>query len=253
MRKILTIAGLTFREMIREKLVMVIAVLAIFLTGVGLLLGQMSFAEQERILADLGFAVTELSACALSLFVGAQLIAKEVERQTCLLLLSRPLSRTQFLLGKALGLAGLLLLLVMALQILIAILVGFRNTVMPALVIGSSIVLKSWILLAWAVMASIFVRPVLAAFSGVMIYLLGHWLGELEYFAGKSGEELFRQLAAAARWVTPNFDRFNWKSYFFIEHPPAGGDIMILTWHGGAWIFVLLVAASMLFRRKDIV
>ena len=91
MYKVWTLARTTLREMLRERVFMVAVLVAIALLGLSFLLGALSFAEQRKILTDFGFLAIQISGLGISLFSGAYLLAKEIEKQTCLLILSRPL------------------------------------------------------------------------------------------------------------------------------------------------------------------
>src|SRR4051812_6925954 len=98
------IAKNTFREIIRDRILYGLHIFAILLIGFSLVLGELSFAEQTRISINFGLAGIHLSAITLSIFIGSSLVAKEIEKQTILTLLARPVSRLQFLVGKYLGL-----------------------------------------------------------------------------------------------------------------------------------------------------
>lgn len=252
MRILWTLAANTFREMIREKMVLVILGLAAFLLALSILLGELTFDEAERLLADVGFAAIELAAVALALFAGSTLLAREIERQTCLLVLAKPVSRQIFMLGKGLGLSMLLLCLVAGLTFLLALLLGRWDSLGAIGLVGLSIFLKSLILLGWTLFAGVWIRPVLSVLFGVSLYLLGHWLTDLAFFA-KDAEKDWDAAVAFLRWVTPNFDRFNWKSHYFIMNPPPMHDIVGALLHTLAWLILLLGLGGWSFRRRDIV
>lgn len=251
MKIIVTLALNSFREMIRERLFVVVAGLAFFLVALSLLLGEMTIDEAERLLADLGLLATELATAAIALFSGAYVLARELDRQTCLLILSKPVSRFQFLVGKWAGTALLLLAMTVVMDVTLTLLLGrFGDTLVIA---SASILVKALVLLSWALFASTFVRPILALFSGVCLYLLGHWLTDLAFFAERSKEEAPVAAVKVLRWIVPNFDLFNWKDHFHLVQPPPARDIIGMGLHGAAWVILLLAAAGIVFRRKDLV
>src|SRR5436305_70886 len=104
MRAIYVIAVNTFHEIIRDRILYGILVFALLLIGISLALGQLSFAEQSRISANFGFTGIHLAAAILAIFIGSSLVSREIEKRTIMTLLVRPLSRTQFIIGKFLGL-----------------------------------------------------------------------------------------------------------------------------------------------------
>lgn len=256
MVKVWTLARTTLREMLREKVFFVVVIIAVALLGLSILLGAMSFAEQQRILADFGFLAIQIALMGVALFTGAFLLAKEVEKQTCLLILSRPVSREQFLLGKIGGVLLLNFLLVLSLGLLMAILLNVWTS--PQVVISFveicfSLWLESTVVLCIVICLSLIVRPVLALSMGFVVFLLGHWLADLTYFAEKSKEVLFIEIVKILHWVTPNFFKVNWKSYYFLQKGIPLEQVGWMTVHLCGWVFLLILVSNFLFRRKDIV
>lgn len=251
MKSALLIAQTSFRELMREKISFAAFGGAFFLLALSLVLGEMTIDESERLLADLGFAATEFAVCALALFAGSFALAREIERQTCLLILSKPISRSQFLVGKWAGVAFLLLLFVIVFCLTLLILI--RQPFLNFIPIAASILVKSWILLSWTLFVSTLTRPILALISGLALYLLGHWQGDLLVFAVKSEDPLRIWIVENLRWIVPSFDLFNWKNYFHLVEGPLARDILGMSLQGAAWVSILLVIGGFFFRRKDLV
>ncbi|MFZ4403701.1 MAG: ABC transporter permease [Pseudobdellovibrionaceae bacterium] len=256
MRKIFILAKTSLQEMLREKLFLIIVFVGLILIGITMILGQLTFAEQSKILADFGFMSIQLSTLAISLFYGSYMMAKEVEKQTCLLMLSRPISRTQFMLGKFFGVMALNTLLIFSLCLLLQFLLGVWSS--PQQTLNSFIIViqlwfESTIILALALAASFVVRPVLALMTALVIFLCGHWLGDLQYFAEKSKDPFYLKVVDIAQWTMPNLNKMNWKSYFFLEKGFTSDQLIWMVAHSLGWILFYILLARFLFRRKDIV
>lgn len=256
MFKVLTLAKTTLREMLRERVFLVVVVIAVILFALSFLLGALSLAEQRKILADFGFLGIQVAVLGVSLFSGAYLLAKEIEKQTCLLILSRPVTRDQFILGKVLGVLALNLILVSSLGILLALLLGLWNEPQRWLSffeICLSLWMESAVLLCLVIGLSLVVRPVLALSSGFVIFLLGHWLSDLAFFAEKSKEAFFVTVVKALHWLVPNLYRLNWKSDYFLENGIPAQNVLWMLGHMLGWFLIYLVCTNFFFRRKDIV
>lgn len=256
MAKVWTLARTTLREMLREKVFFVVILLAIALLGLSLLLGALSFDEQRKILADFGFLAIQIAVLGVSLFSGSYMLAKEIEKQTCLLILSRPISRNQFLLGKIFGVVALNTILLSALASVLWVLLGLWKE--PKLWMSfTEICLSLWfesiVILSAVIWFSLVVRPVLALCAGFILFLLGHWLGDLSYFAEKSGEAIFVNVVKGLHWITPNLYKLNWKSAYFLEKGIATQDFLWMIAHMTGWFIILILIANFFFRRKDIV
>ncbi|MDG0816724.1 ABC transporter permease [Bdellovibrio svalbardensis] len=256
MFKVLTLAKTTLREMLRERVFLVVVVIAVILFALSFLLGALSLAEQRKILADFGFLGIQVALLGVSLFSGAYLLAKEIEKQTCLLILSRPVTRDQFILGKIFGVLALNVILVTSLGILLALLLGLWNEPQrwgTFFEICLSLWMESAVLLCLVIGLSLVVRPVLALSSGFVIFLLGHWLSDLAFFAEKSKEAIFVTAVKALHWVVPNLYRLNWKSDYFLENGIPFANILWMLGHMLGWFLIYLVFTNFFFRRKDIV
>jgi ABC-type transport system involved in multi-copper enzyme maturation permease subunit len=102
--RIRTLAANTVREAVRNRVLYVLLFFALVLIGTGVLLSTLSYVERERILQDVGLASIRLFGAAIALFVGVGLIHKEVDRRTIFTILSKPVARSEFLVGKFAGL-----------------------------------------------------------------------------------------------------------------------------------------------------
>src|SRR5690606_830212 len=204
-----------------------------------ILLGQLSFDESQKILADIGLTAVQISSIGLALFTGSYMISREIERQTCLLMLSRPVSRDEFLLGKFGGIVLLISLLNIILPLGLLALLGKWGWLGSMAQIILSIWLEALVVLSMVFVLGVVLRPVLAVLAGIVIYLAGSWIGDLEFFAKKSGA-FFSLMVSVAQWIFPNFYRFNWKNYFYLEQGLPATEINALLLHYVPWIVLLL-------------
>lgn len=256
MDKVWVLAKTTLQEMLREKIFFVVVFVAVGLLALSFLLGALSFAEQKKILTDFGFLAIQVALLGVSLFAGSYLIAKEVEKQTCLLILSRPVSRGQFIMGKVLGVLALNTLLILALAIVLWVLLGLWSEPrvwLSYVEICLSLWFESAVILCLVICFSLIVRPVLALGFGIMVFLLGHWLEDLSFFAQKSKEEAFIVLVKICHWITPNLYKMNWKSYYFLEKGIPVANVLWMCVHMFGWALLLTLLTNFFFRRKDIV
>lgn len=254
--RVKTLAQTTFREMMHEKIFVMVLVLAVLILGLSFMLGALSFAEQQKILADFGFLAIELSCLVISAFFGSYIVAREIEKQTCLLVLSRPVSRGQFIFAKYIGVMTLNLLIVSSLALLLSVLLQswqYPGQFVNLFWIAFSIFLKSAILTALAFAFAQLVRPAISLISTLVVYLLGHWLEDLRFFATKAKDPGLTLLTDVLDWLCPNFYKMNWKSWYYLENAPSSLEISWVIVHSLGWILVLVVWMQVLFRRKDIV
>ena len=102
--RIQALAANTFREAIRNKLLYTLLGFSILMIASGVLLATLSYVEVDEILQDMGMSAIRFFGAGIAIFVGIGLIHNEVDRRTIFTILSKPVSRSDFLLGKWAGL-----------------------------------------------------------------------------------------------------------------------------------------------------
>jgi Cu-processing system permease protein len=257
MRSISIIAVNTFREVIRDRILYGIIVFALLLISLSVVLGGLSFTEQAKISADFGFAGIQIGAAILSIFVGSTLVAKEIEKQTILTLLARPITRTQFLIGKFAGLI-LVILTVMAglAAVLAGLLISFGLKIDSLFFIALfGVVLESLVLVSITLMFGVVSRPAMTVIFASAMFLIGHWVSSFE------GLMKLRSIAAdpitvygsKIAKIVPNLETFNWRSAPIYNSPVPSADILFATLYAAGWVIVFLSITSLAFRRRDFV
>lgn len=254
-RPISIIAANTFREIIRDRILYGIVVFAFLLFGLSLALGQLSFAEQARISADFGFTGIQLSAAILAIFVGGALVSREIEKQTVLTLLAHPVTRTQFIIGKFLGLALVIVTVMAGLSLALLILVlslGLEISGSFAIAVFG-IWLEACVLMSIALFFGSFSRPMMTVIFSIAFFLIGHWAGTLDFFVEKSQSPLFKAVAGSIARSVPDLEKFNWRSapVYGIEVPID--EVIRSTLYASGWVLALIALTSLIFRRRDFV
>ncbi|MBC86665.1 MAG: hypothetical protein CL677_05750 [Bdellovibrionaceae bacterium] len=242
----------TFREIIRDRILYGLIVFALLLVGFSLALGQLSFTEQARISGNFGFAGIHISSMVLAIFIGASLVAKEIDKKTVMTLLVRPMSRLQFILGKCLGLTFVISTVILGLALVMYfVFLGLGLEVYPNFLKALwGILLEAILLLGMAMFFSSFSRPMMVICFSLGIFFIGHWLNNLTYFSEQSESEGFKSIAEVITSVFPNLERFNWRDQVLVEKF-IPDDLILATVYSFAWFSFCIVLTSFIFRRKD--
>lgn len=101
--RIWAIAINTFREAVRDRVLLGMVGATIAMLVFTLAMGELSLNEQARVVFDLGLGSISLFSVIVALFLGSALLYKEIERKTLYVILPKPLHRYEFLLGKYFG------------------------------------------------------------------------------------------------------------------------------------------------------
>ena len=199
--RLLALAGSGWRQAIRDKLLHVLGGFCVVLIGGSLVVSELTIGERDRIVLDLGLSATSLLANLIAVFVTINQAAREIERKTVVVILTKPVARWELLAGRFLGMAATLALMVACMGILHGIVLGtigaWQADVVQVLVLTW---LEAVLVAAIALFFSSFATPLPAMFLTLAFIVIGHssWgLLMLAEQAGPAGKLLLGALYRA--------------------------------------------------------
>ena len=253
MYKVLSIALNAFRETVRDKILYTLLVFAFAMIGSAAILIRISVRAEVRILQDLGLTASSLIGVLMATFLGITLVYKEVDRRTIFTIVSKPVHRYQFVLGKYLGLLTTLLVSVaaMALGLLLlsrALAGEWAWILLPAVWLTY---VELAVITALATLFSSFTTPVLSATFTLSLFLIGRLSGDLVAFLAKASSPAVRALALGTYYVLPNLGLFNARGPVALGRFPDPRWVVGATAYGVLYIAFVLSAAVCIFQRRD--
>jgi ABC-type transport system involved in multi-copper enzyme maturation permease subunit len=251
------IASNTFREAVRDRVLYNLIAFALLLSGAAVLVGQISIDIEKLVVINLGLTAVSLFGVVIAIFIGIGLVSKEIEKRTLYTVLSRPVRRWEFIIGKFLGLAGTLVVnaFFMAIGVFGALLYVARSFKAPdswILVALYFIILQFLILCALALLFSSFSSPVLSAVFAFSLFIIGSFSEDLRGFAAMAGSGIIRWLATAAVYLVPNFSALNVISSVAHEQPVPAKLIVYNTAYALFYASMALCGAVLIFERRDL-
>src|SRR5690242_3948697 len=253
MLSVFAVAGNTFRETIRDKILYNLVFFAVLLIGASVLLGTLTLGEQARIVNDLGLASINLVAVIVAVFVGIGLVSKEIERRTIYTILARPITRVQFLLGKYLGLVFIVVVNVAIMFAMFLVTVwlsgfGIHGALFQAIEL---MVVEALLVMAIALFFSTFSSSTLSASMAIGMYIVGHLTSDLKLIAEKSPYEATKVLMTVLYYLCPNLEALNIKGQAASGVPIAIATQALATTYGLLYTGLLLVGAWIIFERLE--
>jgi ABC-type transport system involved in multi-copper enzyme maturation permease subunit len=250
------IAFNTFREAVRDRVLYNLIVFALLLVGASLLVGQISIDVERIVLINLSLTAISLFGVVIAIFIGIGLVSKEIEKRTLYTVLSRPVARWQFLVGKFFGLVGTLLVntTLMALGFFAALLYlagRFTSADLHLLTAIYFIMLQFIILTALALLFSSFSSPLLSAVMAFSMFLIGTMAEDLRGFAALA-EGLTRWLATAAAYLVPNLAALNVVASVAHGQPVPGALILHNTVYALLYSAAAIAGAVLIFERRNL-
>ncbi|MFM8270280.1 MAG: hypothetical protein ACKN9V_08845 [Pseudomonadota bacterium] len=252
MKTVLSISAITLKELLHEKVFYLIGGFALLAVGVSLLLGDLTYAEQSKITLDFLLAGIELTNLLFSVFMGITLLHRELNLGWIAMVLSKPVSRTSFLLGKFLG-----QLFVQALVILFMGLLTWGLCSMSEITVVSKSLFQSLLLMFFEgiIMSSVVylfavnLGALLAATSSLLIYALGNFTAGAE----KTNQALQQSYVwTFLKGVFPNFRILNMKTLAAYGLSVEWNLIGILFIYTLICSLMYFTVASISFSRRDI-
>src|SRR5208283_5055440 len=238
------IAFNTFREAVRDRVLYNLIAFALLLSGAVILVGEISIDIERLVVVNLGLTAVSLFGVVIAIFIGIGLVSKEIEKRTLYTMLSRPVRRWEFVVGKFFGLTGTLVVntFFMAIGVFGALLYVTHKFHKPdALILVALyfIILEFLIICSLALLFSSFSTPLLSAVFAFSLFVIGSFAEDLRGFAAIT-HGFTRWLVTGAAYLVPNFSAFNIVSSIAHEQPVA----MQLVWHNT--LYALFYAAMAL-------
>lgn len=252
--RIWAIAANGFREVIRDRILYVIGFFAIFLALALRLLPEISVGADGKIFLDLGLAATSLLGAIVAIFVGTGLINKEIEKKTVLVLIPKPISRTEFIVGKHLGLSAVLAAMIAIMTVIYLAMLYWAKipfSLSSILLSQAFLFLELAVLTAVAILFGVFTSSILATLFSFGIYFMGHISKDLLKLGEITKNENIETLTKSLYLVLPNLERFNLKNDAVYGLLPANSELFSTLLYGILYIVLLLTLANLIFSRRQ--
>jgi len=256
LQRIRAIALNTFRESVRDRVLYNLVLFVLILVAASVFVSDLSLDMESQFTAALGLSVMLVFGALIAIFIGVGLVYKEIDKRTIYNLLSKPVHRHEFVVGKYLGVCMTLLVnsIVMVAGTELALLYVNRGlapielAVLPAAYL---IYLELALLVAIATMFSTFTTPMLAALFSFAAYMIGHFSRDLLVMAALSNSTLTRAVLTALYYILPNLSNFG-----FITEASHGRMLTTkmaaqATSYGILYLTILLSAAVLMFKKRN--
>jgi ABC-type transport system involved in multi-copper enzyme maturation permease subunit len=253
MQSVMAVAKNTFRETIRDKILYNLVFFALLLMGSSVLLGTLTIGEQARIVKDLGLAAINLVAVIIAIFLGVGLVSREIERRTIYTILARPITRIQFVLGRYIGLAGIVTvnIVIMFAMFLATIWLSGFPTHAALFQAVQLILVESLVVMAIALLFSTFSSATLSASLTIGLYIVGHLTSDLKVIAEKSASQVAKAVMTGLYYMCPNLEVLNIKGQAASGVSLAIETQVLATGYGVLYAGLLLLAACLIFQRRE--
>ena len=264
MNAIISIAKTTVGEAIRRRVLLVILLIGVIFLIVTPGLSVLGAKQSETILKSFTLGIIQLTSAVIAIVLTVYLIPNEIERRTIYTILSKPVQRYQFLLGKYLGAVGAmgLMMALMTVTMLFVFFLMSSGRLSPDTLAGLARVplmyfVQMSLLAAVAVFFSTFVSPIVNFFLSGGVFMIGTFFNPLfsTLADNKEVSPLVKIGATVIHTLVPNFADFN------VQNPVINPGAQIkneqmyylqLVAYAAIYIALLMIGGILVFDRREV-
>ncbi|MGB3640097.1 MAG: ABC transporter permease [Rivularia sp. (in: cyanobacteria)] len=254
--RVIAIANNSFREVVRDRILYIIGFYAVILAVAVILLPQLAAATEDKMFLDVGLAVMSTLSLIIAVFVGTGLVSKEIEKRTILMLIAKPISRSEFIIGKYLGLSTVLALLVLAMSAIYLIFLQVNNIDYSAISIVINaifLILQLSLISAIAITFGLFTGSILATALTFAVYLMGNITQDLLKLARISENPGLERITQGLYLLLPDLSRLDLKNeaVYGLAALPDSTTLFINAGYSLIYSAMLLAIAALIFSQKE--
>jgi len=266
MRQIWLGANAVFRESVRDRVPYSIVVFAVLMIAASFLLSQLTAGQDVKIIKDLGLAALSIFGMAIAVFIGVGLVTKEVEKRSVYGLLTKPMSRAEFLLGKYAGLVTTLAVNLSVMTVALYAVLYYSNAIAPPglratwpapavdprLLLAILLIFADLMLVtALALFFSTFSSPLWATLLTLGFWVAGHFNTDFRNFGNVVDSAPVIWLARVVYYVIPNLSPFDIKAEVVHGIHVGLRHVGLTLAYAALYIAILLTASVTIFGRRD--
>jgi ABC-type transport system involved in multi-copper enzyme maturation permease subunit len=254
LKRVFSVARNTFREAVRDRVLYNLVLFVLLITAAAVFLGDLTAGYEARVIVNMGLSAALVFGAFIAIFVGVSLVSKEIEKRTVYAILSKPLGRGEFIVGKYLGLSLTLLVnvVVMGAGISLALFYVQGKQFIPSVWCALALIFfELTILTATATLFSSFSSPALSALMTFFIFVIGHFSASLKEFAVALGSQSARVFFEALYYVLPNLSNFTFITPAAHGQFPSVGFTAAAAAYAAIYVVILLSASILIFSRRN--
>ncbi len=244
----------TFRETVRDRIFYLVAVFGFVMLVSTAVVSPLTIGAQGKIMSDVGLAAMTVFGLLVVVFVGSNMVRKEMEKGTILTILSKPVSRRQYLWGKFLGLSMTQVSMIAVMGVLFLLMTflapgEFSLRYLPVIYLTF---LEMILITAVVVLFSTCVSPVLSAVLALGVFAMGHLSESIRDFGIMQGSAFQAKTAQVVYYLVPNLEVFNVRGAVVHGASVGANHLVLATVYALAYSALLLIIASSVFSRREL-
>ncbi|MBE9208245.1 ABC transporter permease subunit [Nostoc sp. LEGE 06077] len=250
------IAKNVFQEVVRDRILYVIGFYALILAIAARVLPEVSASNENKIFLDFGIVAMSAMSLIVVVFIGAGLVKKEIDKRTILVLIAKPVSRSEIIAGKFLGLSAVLAILIATMTAIYLVFLQLENIPHPTLSILIAAVflfLQLSLINAVAITLGVFTNSLLAVTLTFAVYLMGNITQDLVKLGRLSQNPTLERITQGLYLILPDLSRLDLKNdaVYGLQALPNATMLITNAGYGVLYSIMLLAIASFVFSKRE--
>lgn len=243
----------TFREIVRNKFLYMILFFAFIFIVFSITLGKLTIGDDNKIIVDFWLAMIEFFWLIGVLFVWSQLLFKEIEWKTIFLILSKPIKRWEFILGKFFWFSLSVLLIILFQWISFLLVLFFKKIEIDSLILFSIFFtfLKLETLLSLVFFFSTFMSNILTILVSMMMYFISHSFSLMIDLMKQTKNEILLFVISGLQFFFPPFEALNIKDFIGSFKEFSYQYFLFNSFYSFLYIFIILFFTILIFNKKS--
>ncbi len=254
--KIFVIAKNVFQEVVRDRILYIIGFYAVILAIAIRALPEFAATTENKVFLDFGLVVMSIITLVVTIFIGTGLINKEIDKRTILVLIAKPVSRSEIISGKFLGLSAVLAVLIAIMTAIYLIFLQLGNvphSTVSLLIAAVFLFFQLSLIAAVAITFGVFTNSLLAIILTFAVYLMGNITQDLLKLGRLSNNPTMERVTQFLYLILPDLSRLDLKNdaVYGLQALPDVTALITNAGYGLLYSAMLLAIAIFIFSRRE--
>ncbi len=254
MQNIFIVAKYTYRELLKSKILLNVVIVGVFLSLLAFVAVEFTFGVPERVAIDFGLGVSSVSSIIIAIFMGVGLMKNEMESRTLYMVLSKPIKRFEFLLGKFFGLQLILFLNVIIMSALTLFYYFFLGGLFSKVILYAVlfIFLEASLILLVAIFFSLISNAVLSVIFTLSFYISSYAIAEVQGMLQAKRNMFLNSAVKFLYYLLPDLTKLNIKQFVIYQQDLSAEFLTKTLSYSLIYFLILLIISSMIFEKKNL-
>ena len=254
LKKSLIIANYTLKEILKSKILINVLLLGLALLVVTFVAYSFTYGDAGRVALDFGLGTLSISSIGIAIFIGVGLLSNEIDSRTVYMIISRPVPRYSFIIGKIMGLSAVLGINLFILSFLTFCVFLFTGGILDSTILLSVLFIgvESILMLLVVITLSLITSKTLTVVLSLSVYIVGHSINQTHLISAVNDNAALTSLLEVYQFILPAFYKLNLKEFVLYKSSVEASYILNSLIYAFVYGLMLVALSVFIFNRKNL-